>query len=471
MSNSSNMEFENAPDLLKGDMPTISPGDIPKIMEIHCECDFPAMFYSPPGCGKTEGVEKGHKLLAEKYGKEFAMVGGKLSDMKDDKFSKRNQYGLITEYLSTMEPSDMRGLCDLYSPAVELKSSSDLLDVLEKEIERKSKNGNDAEQLEFLKDMHSTIQSRVMSQLQDIQASGSVEDAFSRRRTYYARPDFMPLPEDGFGGIIFLDELTAALPDVQAAAYNFVREKRVGRHKIEGKWTIFCAGNDVGDQSVAYQMSKAMATRMAHYLCIPEVEEWIRWGIDAGNIVPGIIAYHRWKKGTNLISFQRDNSQAKTFANPRTWKRLSDYMRVPNLTQSEIERGSRAIIGSAVGFEFAAYQSIESKLPRPEEVLEKYKMGGKWDWPSEGKHDELGNEHYTFDATSMVIMMISNLAARANQENAEAILRAALHLQQTEYTEYGVKLIMDAARRDKNAICRNRLFTEWCSQNPDLIKI
>jgi MoxR-like ATPase len=62
----------------------------------------------------------------------------------------------------------------------------------------------------------------------------------------WAIPAF--LPEDG-AGILFLDELNAAPPLVQAACYQLVLDRALGEYRLPDGWSVFAAGNREGDRA------------------------------------------------------------------------------------------------------------------------------------------------------------------------------------------------------------------------------
>lgn len=71
--------------------------------------------------------------------------------------------------------------------------------------------------------------------------------------------------------ILFLDELTAAPPAVQAAAYQLTLDRRIGEHELPDNCLVIGAGNRTTDHSVAYRMPNALANRMQHYEVCPDL--------------------------------------------------------------------------------------------------------------------------------------------------------------------------------------------------------
>lgn len=55
-------------------------------------------------------------------------------------------------------------------------------------------------------------------------------------------PSFLPKKSDK-PGILFLDEINAAPPLVQAALYQLILDRRVGEYELPEGWRIIAAGN------------------------------------------------------------------------------------------------------------------------------------------------------------------------------------------------------------------------------------
>ena len=80
--------------------------------------------------------------------------------------------------------------------------------------------------------------------------------------TSWCVPEFLPHPQDTEEGILFLDELNAAPPLVQAACYQLILDRRVGQYRLPDGWAVVAAGNRESDRAVTYRMPSALANRM-----------------------------------------------------------------------------------------------------------------------------------------------------------------------------------------------------------------
>ena len=74
--------------------------------------------------------------------------------------------------------------------------------------------------------------------------------------------------------LLFLDEISAAPPSVQAAAYQITLDRMVGEHRLPENCIVIAAGNRVTDKSVVYNMPKALANRLCHFEVAVDAAAW-----------------------------------------------------------------------------------------------------------------------------------------------------------------------------------------------------
>jgi hypothetical protein len=135
----------------------------------------------------------------------------------------------------------------------------------------------------------------------------------------WAIPAF--LPEDG-AGILFLDELNAAPPLVQAACYQLVLDRALGDYRLPDGWTVFAAGNREGDRAVTSRMSSALANRFVHLPFEPDLDDWSCWAMGPGDLRPEVVAFLRWRP--ELL--HRFDPAEKAFPSPRAWASVSHIL-------------------------------------------------------------------------------------------------------------------------------------------------
>lgn len=86
-------------------------------------------------------------------------------------------------------------------------------------------------------------------------------------------PSFLPKPSDK-PGILFLDEINAAPPLVQAALYQLILDCRVGEYVLPDGWKIIAAGNRREDKAVTFRLSSALANRFIHLTLDVDADDW-----------------------------------------------------------------------------------------------------------------------------------------------------------------------------------------------------
>ena len=142
--------------------------------------------------------------------------------------------------------------------------------------------------------------------------------------------------------ILFLDEISAAPQSVQAAAYQLTLDRTVGEHKLPDNCIVIAAGNRVTDQSVAYQMPKALANRLMHIEIKPNATAWLKWAESAG--IDENVRQFLTENSNYLLDKDIDKDDL-AFASPRSWEMVSNIL---NSVDSDPEY-MRALIVGMVG--------------------------------------------------------------------------------------------------------------------------
>lgn len=165
--------------------------------------------------------------------------------------------------------------------------------------------------------------------------------------------------------ILFLDEITAAPPSVQAAAYQLVLDRKVGEHKLPENCFVMCAGNRVTDKSVAYKMPKALANRMVHMEIVADVDDWKKWAISTG-IDYRIIGYINFQNSA-LFNFD-PSSDDLAYATPRSWAMVDKFLK----SFTSIDAAMPLICGSigvGAATSFKGYTKVYADLPNVEDIF------------------------------------------------------------------------------------------------------
>ncbi len=181
----------------------------------------------------------------------------------------------------------------------------------------------------------------------------------------WAQPSDLPTDENFSNAILFLDEINAAPPSVQAAAYQLILNRRVGEYRLPAGVSMVCAGNRDSDKGVTYRMPSPLANRLVHIEMGVNFEDWQRWAI-ASRIhadVVGFLSQHKQK----LFDFD-PKSPDKAFATPRSWVFVSQLIddNMPESLNTSLVAGT---VGEGKAAEFTQHRRIASKMPRSEDVL------------------------------------------------------------------------------------------------------
>ena len=147
--------------------------------------------------------------------------------------------------------------------------------------------------------------------------------------------------------IVFLDEITNALPSIQGIAFNIVLDREVnGIWKLPENARIVAAGNDMKDSLAANKLAEPLFNRFAHVYIKTTTESWLKWASEH-NIHPAIYSYIAYKKGKTLRS-KYDGE--KPNADPRKWEMASKMLYATGSPEM-----LRALIGEDITREFVQF--------------------------------------------------------------------------------------------------------------------
>ena len=166
--------------------------------------------------------------------------------------------------------------------------------------------------------------------------------------------------------ILFLDELSAAPPSVQASAYQITLDRTVGEHKLPDNCIVIAAGNRVTDKSVAYNMPKALANRLCHIEIICDINSWRDWALKKGlnHMVIGYLTANP----SLLMDFDTE-SNSMAFPTPRTWEMVSNLINSVSDNPYEIFSLIAGCIGMDMAAEFCQWCELYGKMPTIEMIL------------------------------------------------------------------------------------------------------
>lgn len=163
-------------------------------------------------------------------------------------------------------------------------------------------------------------------------------------------------------GIIFLDELNLATPNVQTSAYQIVNDHQIGETPISKGISVIGAGNRKSDKANIFTMPKPLQNRFLNLnLLPPNPEDWIDWAFK-NDVDMRIISFID-QRGELLFKFD-PKSLDRAFPTPRAWGELCNDM-IKNLDDSQ-EDFIRLAVASAVGVgtahEFMGWLTYRSQV-------------------------------------------------------------------------------------------------------------
>ena len=252
-------------------------------------------------------------------------------------------------------------------------------------------------------------------------------------RVRWAVPEFFP--RDG-RGILFLDEVNAAPPLIQAGLYQLVLDRRLGEYALPAGWSVMAAGNRETDRAVVSRMSSALGSRFGHVEVEVDVHDWIAWALGAG-VAAEVVAFIRWRPG--LLHVFEPAKNERTFPCPRTWEFVSDFLKAGPAPDFEFDLYS-GVVGEGAASEFVGFLRVFRDLPDIDEIL---RAPGSAQVPGE-------------DEVSVLYAVAGALARRSTVQNFAAVMKYADRLP----GEFGVVLVRDAERLHPEVI-KTRAYIEW----------
>lgn len=178
-------------------------------------------------------------------------------------------------------------------------------------------------------------------------------------------------PRKGYGIILF-DELNLAPPLVQASAYQFILDRKLGEYVVPPGYSVIGAGNRLEDRANVFEMAAPLSNRMGHVqLDPPGVEDWTTWAAKH-DIDPRVVGYVNAFQGS-LFKFD-SRMKEKAFATPRSWEFVSDLIKdikTEDLASLKLYVGT--LIGEGEATAFIGFLKLRHQLRPIKEYFEKAK--------------------------------------------------------------------------------------------------
>jgi len=270
----------------------------------------------------------------------------------------------------------------------------------------------------------------------------------------WAIPAMLPdVERHGQTGILFLDEITSAVPSVSAAAYQLILDRRLGDYRVPDGWAIFSAGNRQGDRGVTYTMPAPLANRFSHYDVDINLDDWVVWAYR-NQVDERVIGFLRYRPELLFDFDPAKNPMA--FPSPRSWefahRALGKFDNTPLLSGA-----LQACVGHAAGIELNAFVDSLDKLPDLDAIVAGEKIAPP-------KEIDL---QYAL-ASALVGRAIAAQAADA-QDSAITIGNILAYAGTFSQKEMGVMLVSDMLRAIGDEVFAVPEFSQWASSIGDIM--
>lgn len=261
--------------------------------------------------------------------------------------------------------------------------------------------------------------------------------------TKWYSPDELPRVErDGEKGILFIDEINTAAPQMMAVLMQLVLERKVGDYHLPPGWIVVAAGNHVSDRAAAQRMPTALANRFAHIYVKADVDAACAYWQKIG-VAPEMIAFIRYRR--ELIHVMPKNPDEHAFPTPRSLVSAAEFV---NEHQDIREKLLAGVIGDAYASEFEAFIGLYRSIGSLEHIVKDPDNA-----PLSGEKDP--------SIRYATCVGLSRIATRQNFGN---IIRYAKRLPR----EFEVLIVKDATSRDEG-LKNVAAYGAWACENQDII--
>ena len=165
---------------------------------------------------------------------------------------------------------------------------------------------------------------------------------------------------------LFLDEMNSAAPAVQAAGYQLILNRRIGKYVLPDNVVIVAAGNRESDKGVTYRMPSPLANRFVHLEVRQDFDSWFQWAVGK-NIHKDVVGYIGFAK-QDLMDFD-PKSASRAFATPRSWTFVSQFLEDTDASDAELTDLIAGTVGEGLAVKFMAHRKVAGQMPNPMDVL------------------------------------------------------------------------------------------------------
>jgi hypothetical protein len=208
---------------------------------------------------------------------------------------------------------------------------------------------------------------------------GQMEPTDIRGIPYYnkdlGKMDWAPpveLPDDELASqypivVLFLDELNSAPASVQAAAYQLILNRRIGKYKLPDNVVMVAAGNRESDKGVTYRMPTPLANRFIHQEMKVDFASYQEWAV-MNKIHKDVVGYLSFAK-QDLYDFDAKSS-SRAFATPRSWTFVSQLLNDETTDDETLTNLIAGTVGEGLAVKFMSHRKVAGRMPNPKDILD-----------------------------------------------------------------------------------------------------
>jgi hypothetical protein len=258
--------------------------------------------------------------------------------------------------------------------------------------------------------------------------------------TKWFSTDELPRVErDGEFGILMLDEINTASPQMMAVAMQLILEGRLGDYVLPPGWIIVAAGNRVGDRTAVQKMPNALKNRFSHIHIVPDADAYCAWAVQ-NDVAPVMIAFVRFRPA---LIHRMPAGDENAFPTPRSLTRAADFVDAPDDLRRDLMAGE---VGDDVAGEIDGFIKLYSSIGSVQSIL---------DNPDTAKLPVEPSQKYA---------ICTALASKATRANFSKIMIYAARLD----GEGQAVLIHDATLREPK-LKETAAYSKWSVDNQHLI--
>jgi MoxR-like ATPase len=190
---------------------------------------------------------------------------------------------------------------------------------------------------------------------------------------HFAQSAFLPA-ENEPAGILFLDELNRARPDVMNCVFQLALDRKIGKHyKLPEGWSIVVAANPGDADYQVTDVDPALLGRFCHVKLTPTTDEWLSYArtTKMRDEIRSFIADNKKLLGNSHEDCKLENVKP----NPRSWamySRMIEAMEEMKVVEDHIIEVGAGLVGAEAAGVFTAYRRNKFKRIDAAMILDSY---------------------------------------------------------------------------------------------------